>query len=282
MKKFTLKSIVIKNFRSIIDETFFFPDSPGLKLLSGDNTSEPRLEANGAGKSSFLDAIFWCLYGTSVKGSRTSSIVSWGKDKVEVILEIVIDGIQNLVVRTGPPSKVFINDVPSTQEDIDKLIGLTKQRFLHSVLFGQGIPLFPDLSVPERGQLLDDVLQLSIWQRCTDNANKKYVALEKNVESEKKSLSFLEGKLSSLPTENDLESEVTAWETQRQNDIDTMVPMVKQWYTDQRTKIDRVRANVLSWDSERTVVIAGYYDDDKKNKENILKAAERRDRKSVV
>jgi DNA repair exonuclease SbcCD ATPase subunit len=61
---FQIKRVELTNFRSFAgDHSYELPTKAGLYNLTGQNLVNPRLGANGTGKSTFLEAIFWCLYG---------------------------------------------------------------------------------------------------------------------------------------------------------------------------------------------------------------------------
>lgn len=167
-----LRELRIEGFRSFTKRTLIqFKPEPGFKLLCGDNQVMPRLGSNGAGKSSTWDALVWCLYGLSVRGLKASELVSWGvkRPRVEAILEL--DGEAISIVRMGNPNALTVNEVAAQQSDIETLIGLNRARFLHSVMFGQGVPLFLDLSMAERGALFDEILDLEIWTLAAQQAS---------------------------------------------------------------------------------------------------------------
>jgi exonuclease SbcC len=229
MKTINLNSLVLKNYRSYKNETVVFSQSIGLKLLGGKNNVDIKLGANGSGKSSLWDAVCWCLYGTGIKGSKISSLVSWGEKEAEVTTILSIDGVENHITRTGPPVKIKINDEVATQEQLDQLIGLPKHRFLNSVIFGQGVPLFPDLSTPERGQLLDEVLSLEIWNRCSDNATKKATQLESNLLTARINIASVQGKIEGLSTEEQIVAEIIKWDAERVSTIDNLKKQKADW-----------------------------------------------------
>lgn len=229
MKTVSLVSIFIKNFRSFKEALFPFNTSTGLKLLSGENLIEHRLGSNGSGKSSTWDALVWCLYGTGIRGTKISSLLSWEEQAATVTINLTINDIRYVIRRTGPPNKVTINEEVATQEQVDELIGLPKHRFLHSIIFGQGIPLFPDLSTPERGQLLDDVLSLELWNKCSETATKKYTLLS----TEKSTLQIrqagAEGNLRGLETEQEINYKLAIWDESRTNAIGDLKQKKEQW-----------------------------------------------------
>src|SRR5579859_3661264 len=124
MKQFSLHRVIITNFRSIKSDCVSFSNTSGLKLLSGTNNCEPRLGANGAGKSSLWQALCWCFYGTGVKGERISSLLSWGEKQAEVLTEIIINGKVHTIYRSGPPVKIEVDGKEKTQKELDEFLGL--------------------------------------------------------------------------------------------------------------------------------------------------------------
>ena len=58
-----LISIELACFKSFIaPQLITFEADKGLNFLGGLNKVHPRMGANGAGKSSLWDAMFWCFY----------------------------------------------------------------------------------------------------------------------------------------------------------------------------------------------------------------------------
>ena len=146
----------------------------GLKFLSGANKVEPKLGANGAGKSTIWDAVAYCVTGASVRGVRASDLASWGGGKPRVMTAWEINGEIITIERHGSPERILLEDQPVDQATIDRTLGLSRGRFLQSVIFGQSVPLFIDLSGPERGALLDEVLDLGIWLKAAELASKRH------------------------------------------------------------------------------------------------------------
>ena len=63
MSTFNLTKIYIKNFRSIKEETFEV--KPGLFSVEGLNLDQMSSN-NGAGKTSLISSLWWCLTGSSL------------------------------------------------------------------------------------------------------------------------------------------------------------------------------------------------------------------------
>ena len=228
MRQIQLQAVQLEHFRSFVKpSTIQFDDPPGLKLISGRNEVEPRLGANGAGKSSLWDAVCWGLYGTSIKGLRTSDLVSgpshWDRSigpvgaarQIEVWVKLEIDGEAKTIHRTGPPGRLLIDDQPAEQIDVDRLVGLSRSRFLNSVVFGQAQPLFVDLPIPARGDLLDEVLDLELWMRAADRTQFFVKAEDGKLAKLRLELARQQGRLESVPDIAELARQGREWDDAR-------------------------------------------------------------------
>lgn len=133
-----LKSVKLKNFKSYPDqETKLDLNFNGVKLIVGEN---------GAGKTTFFDAIIWCLYGKSV--ALADDVINWktGKDcKVEVEFSIGGDAYSIIRYRNheehGNKLLFFRNkkNISSrtkgdTQARIDDTIKISYQAMISSVI----------------------------------------------------------------------------------------------------------------------------------------------------
>lgn len=247
MRQISLKRVFITNFLSFKKESVCFAESPGLKLLSGDNQLVKRLGANGAGKTSLIKAIQWCLFADQ----RVSQVLSWGEKLVEVLVELLINDSINSIYRCGPPMKLELNGKLAAQEEVDQLLGLTEERFKHAVMFGQGADLFPDLPIPERGRLLDDVLQLDVWQRASENASKKCTSLEKEVAEKKTDLAFIDGQLTQLPLEDSIQRQIIDWDEKHNLELLTLSNQMKDWEVDRTYNLDNLKKQSDGWKAQK-------------------------------
>jgi DNA repair exonuclease SbcCD ATPase subunit len=70
-----LNKLVIQNFLSIHEATLKLADR-GLVSIEGDNQDDTGSDSNGAGKSSIINAILWCLYGAYGKDEGADDVVN--------------------------------------------------------------------------------------------------------------------------------------------------------------------------------------------------------------
>ena len=272
MKDIRLQSIRLKQFRSYKDETILFSQTTGLKFLCGLNNKEPRLGSNGAGKSTLWNGVCWVIYGTGVKNERTASLISWGSDSLWGELHLQIDGVEHIITRSGPPARILLNGQPATQSEIDVLLGLSKLRFLHSIIFGQAVRLFPDLSVPERGELFDEVLGLDVWNKASELAGKKQSALDKSLIEKKNAVAFIDGNINGLPTNASIQQQIDEFEKEKALNVMRAKSDESEWRAKQDAAIKAVQESLLAWESEQNSnleLIADNLDKQEQKKEEI-------------
>lgn len=132
-------------------------DNRGLLLIQGENGDDPSADSNGAGKSSILDAICWCIYGVTARGVSSDAVVNKTakKDcKVEVVLQegdkeyhiarhrkhkteknAVLISERNLT--TGAVADLSKGTDKETQEVINAVMGCSLDVFMAAVYLGQ-------------------------------------------------------------------------------------------------------------------------------------------------
>lgn len=157
-----IKSLSINNFL-VIGTAEINLDNRGLVLVQGQNDDDSSANSNGAGKSSIVDAISWCLYGETARGVSGDAVVndSVGKDcSVKIVIEdagmsyIVMRGRKDKVLKNGlsvfsaaigtmPPISLTKGTDKLTQEVVNKIVGASYEVFIAAVYSGQ--EKMPDL-----------------------------------------------------------------------------------------------------------------------------------------
>ncbi|BBI61763.1 hypothetical protein HSBAA_30690 [Vreelandella sulfidaeris] len=146
----------IENFLSIGEAEVSLANR-GLMLIQGKNLENGGASSNGAGKSSLVDAVFWCLYGKTARGVGTDDVINDAAGKeCRVILTIKDDADVYLVTRHRKHSKgknrltvehngtdITLGTDKQTQELVNKIVGSSESVFANSVYAGQ--EAMPDL-----------------------------------------------------------------------------------------------------------------------------------------
>lgn len=213
--KFGFLLIAIENFKSIRAMEFNFDRPVGVHLIAGDNRVNRRLGSNGAGKSSIFDALCFVLYGKTPDGKRGPDLVPWsgaGTVKVSLLLHD-----HKSIVRTHAPNKLTYDGKVVDQEKLDTLLGMNFDTFCHTMLLGQSIPLFFDLTPTAKMQLFNDVLDLDRWTERSKKARKTADELLTRINTTETFLVGLNAQLSDA--EHDLStarSEANAWDAKQE------------------------------------------------------------------
>ncbi len=179
-----LKRLYLKNFL-IHQKTEVEFSENGITVFIGDN---------GAGKSSIIEGITYALFGKSSKGN-IADLVNWGKKYAQVFLEFEKDGEEFRIERTieirGKTAKSEaviqkkINNhfqpyfQKNVNKEIPKITGISNKTFNTSVLVKQGdIEGILNLSPKDRAKVLEDILDMSVYQLMADFIGNKRRELE--------------------------------------------------------------------------------------------------------
>ncbi len=170
---FDINSIRMQNFKSFSGKHFLtFPKEPGLYHITGENLYNPRLGANGAGKTTLIDAVQWCLHGSSTRGLKAGDIVTWGKNKTIVEIYLKIKNKKRLVCRGQNPNFLELNGKTITQDELTAILKLDKESFNFAIVIPQFNKSFFDLTSTTKLNLFSQLMNLDWWlERSADAAN---------------------------------------------------------------------------------------------------------------
>lgn len=152
----------IKNFLTV-GEAQLDLNGRGLLLIQGENEDDTSAKSNGAGKSSLVDALCWCLYGETARGVTGDAVVNDTAKKDCSVFAMLADGATEYKVERFRKHKTHKNQLyvwqidpaggPSidlskgtdkeTQEVVNKLVGCSLDVFSAAVYSGQ--EMMPDL-----------------------------------------------------------------------------------------------------------------------------------------
>jgi DNA repair exonuclease SbcCD ATPase subunit len=179
--------MVVENFLSFGKAEFNFEGS-GLTLVEGENLDDESARSNGSGKSAMIDALVWCLFGTTLRGYENDEVVhrKVGEDcLVTVDLEDEHSTYRvsrarrharwkNTLTVSTQGADASGSSNTETQEIVEKLLGCSKRTFLSSVVFGQDRAYrFSSLTDKEQKEILDEVLGMERFSQACATARAK-------------------------------------------------------------------------------------------------------------
>jgi DNA repair protein SbcC/Rad50 len=154
-----LHALALRNFRQHVDTHIRF--APGLTGIIG---------ANGAGKTTILEAIAWALYGNSAaRGTRESLRHARAADNapVRVELEFELGGHRYRVERTLRGAELFLDggstpiarSIKAVNELLQRRLGMSRAEFFNTYFTGQKeLDVMAALGPTDRARFLARVL----------------------------------------------------------------------------------------------------------------------------
>lgn len=201
---FALYKITMTNFRSYLGiHEFEYPTKCGLYFLAGQNTINPALGANAAGKSTFLDAIAWVLFGRTTRGLKANEVISWGALTTSVTLVLTVGDRQATITRTQKPNGLFLDDKAVDQEELQKYLRLNYESFQYSVLNPQFTPAFFSLQSTNKLTLFSDIMGLEFWLEKSKEASKLVEEIQMRLDDLIAAINRYDGQI--LTIENDIQ-----------------------------------------------------------------------------
>lgn len=193
------QKLQINNFLAIGEAKINLQDR-GLVLIEGINDDESSSNSNGAGKSSIVDSICWCLYGTTARGVSGDDVVNKkAKKNCSVSLKVLDGDKRYLITRTRKFDKInnglFISEInekdeeinegvltkgtmAETQKEVEKLIGCSYDVFVSSIYSAQEkMPDLPNLTDKFLKLLIEEAAGITKLQKAYETAKIRYDGL---------------------------------------------------------------------------------------------------------
>lgn len=236
-----IPSTTLNNFCSFTEaQTVQLPQTPGLRLMTGVNEVDPELGANGAGKTSFWEAIPFALFGKSSDDMKGSDLTNDTQKRGSVVLSLRPGNSLFSVSRKSNPNDLQVNDQRASQETIQSLIRLTESQFFEVVLFGQGRRQFYDMGIKERDEFMNEVLQLDLWLKASDVTSAKIKSLANQVTNLEMELSTVKGGLGEVDQAH--EDELREKSAKYRDEVKGRLEKAKQVIDDQRLIVSNLEA----------------------------------------
>lgn len=211
------------NFKNIKASNFFCFGNKGIELdfdnfqnivfIKGINKDivdqNGKFSSNGSGKSSIPQIITYCFYGKTIKSPKKIShkdIIN-NKNGKKLSVEVIFDNYK--VVRTRKPdslrvwksdagvwddsTEITLGGMPSTQELINNIIGLSYESFLNVCVFtDDNNSCFLELDHAEKRKIVENLLNLEKYRDYLDTAKELSKTNKDKIKSLTLELSYID------------------------------------------------------------------------------------------
>ena len=196
MRLVNFKSLTIKNFLSVGETPVTIDFQTGVNVITGINYDKEDSK-NGVGKSTIADALYFTLFGTTIRELSKDLIVnSFTKKKCEVVLNFDIENgngkSEYKIARTINPTKCFMtrngeditrSTMAKTNEFIQKLVMSNGKIFQNSVIMtiNTTVPFMAQSKIDKR-KFIESILSLEIFSDMLSKAREEHNELKKDYE----------------------------------------------------------------------------------------------------
>ena len=198
MKQIQFKKLIIKNFLSVGETPVTIDFKPGLHIITGINKDKVN-RRNGVGKSTISDALYFALYGNTLRELKKEFIannISSGKCEVCLIFDVKDkqSTIEYKIVRLLNPTKCYIykdgkdftrDTINNTTEYINKLINTSEDVFQNCVIMtiNNTIPFMGKKRIDKR-KFIEGILNLEIFSSMVNILRNDYNDTRKELDTE--------------------------------------------------------------------------------------------------
>lgn len=215
---------------------FEFPTEPGLYNLTGKNLNNPRLEANGVGKSTLLEAIHWCFYGHTSRGLKAGEVVTWSKRTCKVTVEAIIGKDTVIIERVQAPNSLTLNGKSIVQGDVTKLLRLSPEQFALAVMLPQFGDSFLDLKPTAKLALFSQIMELDFWLEKSKAADVLAKELQQAKTVEENRLAKISGQMEAYTHDcKNLEAQKAEFRGRQDNEIRNLSKSLRQCSDDRQS-----------------------------------------------
>lgn len=183
----------VENFLSIGTASISL-DGKGLVGVAGENQDDSSADSNGTGKSSLVDALCWCLWGTTARGVSGDDVISWGVGRGEgTRVAVTVDdngdiykvvrhrkypkhkhALQLFKIENGVETDLTKGTTALTQAQIERLLGCSEEVFNAAVYSGQeAMPDIPNMTDKQLKLLVEQAAGVDVLSNAYDIARER-------------------------------------------------------------------------------------------------------------
>jgi DNA repair exonuclease SbcCD ATPase subunit len=237
---FKIKYLTVKNFMSVGNSTQAVNfDRKDLTLVLGENIDlggDDTGARNGTGKTTIINALSYALYGTALTNIRKDNLVNKTNTKAMLVtIDFEVNGVDYKIERGRKPNvlKFYIGeqeqeakddnsqgDSRETQQEIERLLGMSHEMFKHVVALNTYTEPFLALKPNDQRAIIEQLLGITLL-------SEKAEALKEQSKATKDAIQQEEANIKAVADANKrIEEQIEAtqrrqmlWLTKRKDDV---------------------------------------------------------------
>jgi len=229
----TIKDITIKNFMSVgnVTQAVRFSDN-GLTLVLGNNMDlGGDGSRNGTGKTTIINALSYAMYGNALTNIRKDNLINKTNGKgMLVTLDFEIDGIQYRIERGRKPNifKFYVDNINTddgneaqgenrqTQEQVDKLFGMSHDMFKHVVALNTYTEPFLSMRANDQRAIIEQLLGITMLSEKAEALKEQQRLTKDAIKEEEYRIKAVEDSNATITKSiGDLERRQNLWKTKK-------------------------------------------------------------------
>jgi DNA repair exonuclease SbcCD ATPase subunit len=210
MKKIIFKKISIKNFLSVGSDPVVIDFKTGLHIITGLNKDKED-RRNGVGKSTVADAIYFAIFGSTLRELKKEHIVNnTNRENCEVILDFDIEGFDRKdeyqIIRMLEPSRCYVykngedktrDSIINTTEYIFEKINCSPDIFQNCVIMtiNNTVPFMAKKKIEKR-KFIEGIFNLEVFSTMLQQLRDEYNESKRSFDIESTKCTEIENSLS--------------------------------------------------------------------------------------
>jgi len=220
MKHIEFEKLCLQNFLSVGSDPLVIDITSGINIINGENKDKEDSK-NGVGKSTIIDALFFGLFGKTLRDLNNNFIINYFNKKkciVQLYFNVEENGVKTFykITRGLKPAKLIFeksdNDTgkmvalsqtkPETNKDILKRTGFTYEAFLYDTVndFNNTVPFLAQKGIAKR-KFIENIFNLGVFSELLKTISKDFNASNKDLTIAENVLEELEKNIADVNTQ---------------------------------------------------------------------------------
>jgi DNA repair exonuclease SbcCD ATPase subunit len=201
---FKIKYLTVKNFMSVGNSTQAVNfDRKDLTLVLGENIDlggDDTGARNGTGKTTIINALSYALYGTALTNIRKDNLVNKTNQKAMLVtIDFEVNGVDYRIERGRKSNvlKFYVGDVEQeakddnsqgdsreTQQEIERLLGMSHDMFKHIVALNTYTEPFLALKPNDQRAIIEQLLGITLLSEKAESLKEQSKATRDAIQQE--------------------------------------------------------------------------------------------------